>query len=379
MGAESAIAAVSTSVAAFVDRFPRGPRDQAVQVKSFADFERDFGGLDIACEASYAVQQFFLNGGAEAWVVRVGGDPEYGRALTEADLVGVRANRTGLFALADVGFNIVCIPAAASLAPGAMRAVYAEAESFCEERRAFLIVDIPEGTGDPDGMRAWLNDNAILRHRNAAVYFPRVVILDPLDAGRPRSMGSSGTMAGLYARTDAARGVWKAPAGTEARLRNVEGFDHALSDGETEDLGRLGANGLRAFPTSGPVAWGARTLVGADAQPSEWKYLPVRRLALFLEESLLRGTKWAAFEPNGEPLWSQIRLAIDDFMQGLFRQGALQGQTQRQAYFVKCDRETTTEDDIDRGVVNIVVGFAPLKPAEFVIITLQQIAGQPRR
>jgi phage tail sheath protein FI len=183
-------------------------------------------------------------------------------------------------------------------------------------------------------------------------------------------------VAGIYARTDAARGVWKAPAGTEARLTGVQKLDVPLTDPENGALNLLGINCLRTFPVYGPVVWGDRTLEGADALASEWKYVPVRRFALFLEESLYRGTKWVVFEPNDEPLWAQIRLNVGAFMQNLFRQGAFQGQTPREAYFVKCDKETTTQTDINLGIVNILVGFAPLKPAEFVIIKIQQIAGQ---
>jgi phage tail sheath protein FI len=138
----------------------------------------------------------------------------------------------------------------------------------------------------------------------------------------------------------------------------------------------LGVNVLRTFPIFGNISWGARTLDGADQQASEWKYIPVRRTALFIEESLFQGLKWVVFEPNDEPLWAQIRLNVGAFMHNLFRQGAFQGSTPRDAYFVKCDKETTTQNDIDRGIVNILVGFAPLKPAEFVVIKIQQIAGQ---
>ena len=141
-------------------------------------------------------------------------------------------------------------------------------------------------------------------------------------------------------------------------------------------LNPLGINCLRTFPVYGNVCWGARTLDGADALASEWKYVPVRRFALFLEESLYRGTKWVVFEPNDEPLWAQIRLNVGAFMHNLFRQGAFQGTTPREAYLVKCDKETTTQTDINNGIVNILVGFAPLKPAEFVIIKIQQLAGQ---
>ncbi|MGD2011668.1 MAG: phage tail sheath C-terminal domain-containing protein, partial [Desulfobacterales bacterium] len=193
---------------------------------------------------------------------------------------------------------------------------------------------------------------------------------------RLRSVGASGTIAGLYARTDATRGVWKAPAGIEAALRNVPDLDYRLTDPENGQLNPLGFNCLRTFDVIGNVCWGARTLVGADQLASEWKYVPVRRIALFIEESLFRGTQWVVFEPNDEPLWAQIRLNVGAFMQNLFRQGAFQGTTPRQAYLVKCDAETTTQNDINLGVVNILVGFAPLKPAEFVIIRIQQLAGQ---
>jgi len=150
----------------------------------------------------------------------------------------------------------------------------------------------------------------------------------------------------------------------------------SLRDSEHGQLNSLGVNCLRAFPVVGHVVWGSRTTVGADRLASEWKYVPVRRLALFLEESVYRGTQWVVFEPNDEPLWAQIRLNVGAFMQSLFRQGAFQGTTPREAYFVKCDKETTTQNDVNLGIVNILVGFAPLKPAEFVIIRIQRTAGQ---
>jgi phage tail sheath protein FI len=156
----------------------------------------------------------------------------------------------------------------------------------------------------------------------------------------------------------------------------VQSLAVPMTDGENGSLNPLGVNCLRTFPVYGAVSWGARTLRGADQMASEYKYVPVRRLALYIEESLYRGTQWVVFEPNDEPLWAQIRLNLGAFMNGLFRQGAFQGSSPREAYLVKCDRETTTQDDINRGVVNILVGFAPLKPAEFVVISIQQLAGQ---
>lgn len=518
------IVGVSTSDTAFIDFFARGPVNVATRITSLSDFERTFGGLDTRSEASYAIQQFYLNGGQIAWVVRVGDmqpaqltlqggspmqntlmvqaaspgtwannltghvqvavdykrvsdpdksfnlvareiaivngkpqtinteiyrnlsmsklDPSYAvdvvneastlvqlqdaglgarPAATGADVIGAPKDtdfssltggsdgtlldsagnvldatgfskalqgdpnlKTGMYALERIApfiFNILCIPAAAKLyvpVVGNYTSVYAAAKEFCDTKRAFLIVDIPPGVDtlvkmtDESGFLGVLDS---MRDKNAAVYFPRLVIPDPLAGNRPRNFGPSGTLAGIYTRTDVARGVWKAPAGTDTSLSNAI-LVVKLTDLEIGALNPLGINVLSNFAIFGNVSWGARTLDGADQQASEWKYIPVRRTALFIEESLFEGLKWAVFEPNDEPLWAQIRLNVGAFMHNLFRQGAFQGQTRREAYFVKCDKDTTTQNDIDRGVVNVVVGFAPLKPAEFVVIQLQQIAGQ---
>lgn len=322
------------------------------------------------------VQQYSLGGGTVGFQ-QVGTSGTNGSLPGALEIMGTRAIKTGLFALEDVDiFNILCIPRAADLPDPEPVNVYSAAQAYCLERRAFLIVDIPEDIDLVQDMKDFLDANPGLRSRNAAVYFPRLRIADPLNQFRLRDFATSGTMAGLYARTDNDRGVWKAPAGIDATLRNVNELSYVLTDPENGTLNPLGIDCLRTFPIIGTVSWGARTLDGADVQASEWKYLPVRRFALFLEESLYRGTKFAVFEPNDEPLWSQIRLNVGAFMQTLFRQGAFQGQTPREAYFVKCDKETTTQNDINLGIVNILVGFAPLKPAEFVIVKISQIAGQ---
>jgi len=203
-----------------------------------------------------------------------------------------------------------------------------------------------------------------------------LALFNPLQEGRLAEFAPCGVIAGIISRTDANRGVWKAPAGLDATLKGVVALSAKLTDGNNGVLNPLAVNCLRAFPVNGRVVWGSRTLVGADQLASEWKYLPVRRTALFIEESLYRGTQWVVFEPNDAPLWAQIRLNIGAFMQNMFRQGAFQGISPKEAYFVKCDAESTTQADIDNGTVNILVGFAPLKPAEFVVIKLQQIAGQ---
>lgn len=206
-----------------------------------------------------------------------------------------------------------------------------------------------------------------------ALYFPWVKALDPTGKSRePILLPPSGYMAGLYARIDASRGVWKAPAGTEASLNGVVGLAVELNDVQHGNLNPMGVNVVRRFPASGVVAFGARTI----SSDPEWKYVPVRRMAIMLRVSIYNGIQWAVFEPNDESLWSQLRLNIGSFMMTLFRQGAFQGSTPSQAFFVKCDAETTTQADIDLGIVNILVGFAPLKPAEFVVVKISQKAGQ---
>ena len=198
---------------------------------------------------------------------------------------------------------------------------------------------------------------------------------DPLNQGRPRNVGASGTIAGIYAATDASRGVWKSPAGIDATVAGAS-LAYVMNDADSGTINPLGINGLRNFKTYGNVVWGARTMRGADQLTSQWAYVAVRRTAFYIEESLFEGLKWVVFEPNDAPLWAQIRLNVTSFMQNLFRQGAFQGSSASSAYFVKCDSETTTQTDINSGIVNILVGFAPLKPAEFVVLQIQQMAGQ---
>jgi phage tail sheath protein FI len=243
------------------------------------------------------------------------------------------------------------------------------------ERRAFLIADCAE-TDTAATVIDSLAGKTGADASNSALYFPWVEAPDPLQQNAPRAFPPCGFVAGVFARTDLARGVWKAPAGVAADLFGASRATIPVSDVENGRLGPRAVNCLRSFPNFGTlVVFGARTLAGADFSGSDREFIPVRRLALFLEESLSRGTKWAAFEPNGEPLWAQLRLSVGAFMQSLFMQGAVAGPTPAAAYFVRCDATTTTQADIDRGVVNITVGFAPLRPAEFIILTIRQSAG----
>jgi uncharacterized protein len=279
--------------------------------------------------------------------------------------------------------NLLCIPPDRR-SGFTSKTVYQQALRFCVRRRAMLVVDPrPEWGENLDEFisRAGqkLQDDLGFdgeEARNAALYFPRVIQPDPLQGNRLEKFVTCGLVAGVMARTDEQRGVWKAPAGVEAALNGIEGLEVNLGDRENGVLNRLGVNCLRIFPTRGPLVWGSRTLRGGDQWSDEFKYVPVRRLALFIEESLYRGTEWAVFEPNGEPLWAQIRLNVNAFMGGLFQQGAFQGSTPSQAYLVKCDAETTSKADVEEGFFNILVGFAPLRPAEFLILQIRQRAGQ---
>jgi phage tail sheath protein FI len=511
------IAGVPTSITAFIGAAKRGIENEPILVNNFGDFQREFGGLDRKSTMSYAVRDYYTNGGAQALIVRVtngatyaqivlpgnGGtltlrasnkgawgnnlraavdwktkvnlpelfnlhvqevvteegeekivstetflnvstsnvDPRFltrvlekesslvrvdtwtggpvrpaetwevdslpsvpgelkllwvkatpdsgkdGNDLGDADFVdGTHENdKTGLYALlkADI-FNILCIPPPKrGDSESTSATIYSKAAAFCRQKRAMLIVDTPpDWDANPNTAVATAKANkgnlgpAGLDMRNAALYFPRLVEPDPLNENQLTKFPACGAVAGIYASTDAQRGVWKAPAGIEAGLNGVTALTVKLTDPENGVLNPEGINALRHFPVSGRVVWGARTMRGADLLADDWKYVPVRRLALYIEESLYRGTQWVVFEPNDEPLWAQIRLNVGSFMHNLFRQGAFQGKTPRDAYLVKCDKETTTQADINAGIVNVLIGFAPLKPAEFVYIKIQQLAGQ---
>jgi len=303
-------------------------------------------------------------------------DGSEGQDLEEASFTGpgLESAKEGLFALenADI-FNLLCIPPYDN--GDVDDTLVGDAAAYCERRRAMLIVD-PRSDWDAVEDAVAGVPTVGTSSRNAALFFPHIRRPNALFPDQIENFAPSGAVAGIFARTDANRGVWKAPAGQDATIVGAPQLSVPLTDGEIGQLNPLGVNCLRALPAAGRVVWGARTLQGNDRLASEWKYIPVRRTALFLEESLYRGTHWVVFEPNAEPLWAQIRLNIGAFMNNLFRQGAFAGTTPREAFFVKCDAETTTQDDVNLGIVNIVVGFAPLKPAEFVVIRLQQLAGQ---
>ena len=364
---------VATSITAFIGSAPSGPTELPGSVTSFADFERLYGGLWAQSTLGYAVQQFFLNGGKKALIVRVEGDGNGG--ITDANIVA------SLPVLDQAGlFNLLCIPPLKRHGGDVGKRSWDAAIAYAKSRRAFVIVDPAERWASADDVlnAATGLTSVVTPDDNAAIYFPRILVSDPMTQAVVDSFAPSGTVAGIFAETDRNRGVWKAPAGINAVMQGVQGFSlggsGALTDLDSEKLNPAGVNSLRNFTTAGNVVWGARTLKGADVLASDWKYIPVRRLAYHIEESVVRGIKWATFEPNDQALWAQIQLSVNAFMHTLFTQGAFQGTTPPQAYFVKCDSTTTTPADMENGVVNIVIGFAPIKPAEFVMLYIQQIA-----
>lgn len=368
------ITATTTSIAAIVGTTVKGPLDTPTEVRSFADYKEIFGPVSEASPTSMAVLHFFSNGGRRAVVVRVAAGTTRGPTrVAPTDMIGDAGKETGVHALGKRPVaDVLLTPDAAGMSWREHEKLAKAILPLCEEHGIFYILDPPRAPSKQNPVEAvidWAERSETLRHPNAAVYFPRVRTSDPSGAAEPILAPASGAVAGIYARTDAQHGVWQAPAGTRARLLGIKGLEVDLAESQRERLQHVCVNPLCSFPGLGILAWGARTFM-APKPDSEWKYVPVRRLYLFLERSLDRGLQWTVFEPNGEPLWAQIRLSVSSFMNHLFRRGAFAGTSSREAYFVKCGRETMTEAGICNGRVVLLVGFAPLKPAEFVILRL---------
>lgn len=306
-------------------------------------------------------------------------------------LVGDQKSQTGIYALEAIApdiFNILCIPATAlvpSVPATELGAIIAAVQAYCASNRAMYILDLPASFDDTPSYLGQMNainkftSDVVASNRDSgtALYFPRLAIADPLNQNRSRGVGASGTLAGIWAATDATGGgVWRAPAGIQAALPGNVTLACNLTDADNGTYNALGVNVLRTFPVYGSVSWGARTLMGADVEASEWKYIPVRRTAYYIEESLVEGLKWAVFQPNDEGLWKQIRLNVTAFLQDMYLNQAFPGQTPAQSYFVKCDADTNPQSQIQLGIVTVIVGFAPLYPAEFMILQIEQLAGQ---
>jgi phage tail sheath protein FI len=500
------ITGVATSIAAFIGWAPQGSVTSPTLVESWTEYQAAFGGLNANSFLGYAVSQFFLNQGTQAYIVRlaansdtkasvptatvaetadatIAGMPIYasspglwgnslvvavtpstvpgstsfsltvslttttGTTLLESysnltvnsnssqyvvaiinndsnyitfinpaaptALIGpfttpaatatgtlgggldgdildpTDANFPGEFSATLLGangyqlleqveiFNLLCVPAYSNAAD------IATLQTYCAQRRAFMIVDPPQSMtiSQLNMAKAPLGTTgdgsfSLSNAANSAYYFPWVIVPDLLYGGRAKLCPPSGCVAGIYASTDADFGVWKAPAGINASISGLLGLQYTLSDSQNGLLNPHAINCIRQFQTYGTVVWGARTMDGDDQVGSQWKYIPIRRLALYIESSLYYGTQWVVFQPNDETLWGQIRLNVGTFMQGLFLQGAFAGKSKETAYFVKCDGDNNPDSSTALGIVNILVGFAPLYPAEFVIIQIQQIVGQ---
>ncbi len=371
---------VSTSLTVFLGRAERGPVGQPVRVSSFAEYEGTFGGLPEDSPMPWSVQDFFLNGGAQAVIIRLfeNAGVQDSAKLSEATyLKGLE-----LLDTLDV-YNLVCIPSDSFDGRHDIPAnVYRAAATRCADERATLLLDPPSSWTQPGDIHpetfsalfGYGQDSDLAPF--SALYFPRVRSPDPRRPEVLLTRPPCGLLAGILARTDTTRGVWKPPAGQETGLVGITDLACTLNDADNARLYAMAVNCLRSFPMTGPIVWGARTLAGVDALGNDFKFLPMRRLTSYLEQTLSRQLRWTVFEPNGEPLWAQLRQAIDAFMNDLFRQGAFQGGSRDEAFFVRCDATTTSPDDIARGIVNIEVGFAPLRPAEFLVLHIEQPAGQ---
>jgi phage tail sheath protein FI len=494
------ISGIETSITAFVGNTLMGPCGVPVYISGFEDYKRIFGGLALDSMLSYAVQDFFLNGGKKALVLRLTGigarksrislpcgsraasclnleassegtwgdelsvqivrsdlgngllgrllkkkasarqfglkifrkqnleeefyevslnpgdaaflpamleansrllrvlktgsswtlppqNPLYtlqavsaaggqdGTALRTEDYLGDQAAETGIYALKKANlFNLLCIPPPQRGGDTDL-AVYRAALKLCVERRAILLVDAPAAWAG-SGIAGIMQADEVLGFqsadtRNAAVYFPRLLQSDALQKGQTEVFVPCGAVAGIIATTDERCGVWKAPAGAEAVLKGVKGVQQDVPESLMEILNASGINNIRNTSDKGMLLWGARTLRGSDRYADEYKYLSVRRTALYIEESVLRGTQWVIFEQNDEALWKKLGFQLEDFLMNLFRAGAFQGNRPDLAYFVKCGRDTTTQQELDNGYLNLRIGFAPLKPAEFLLINIK--------
>jgi len=367
------ISSARTSITAFVGATENGPLHTATEVGSAAEYGDIFGSPSPASPLSLAVFQYFSNGGRQAIVVRTKAANTRTRAGA-GNVIGDAAKGTGIHALgSSPSAGLLLTPDATAMSVREFDAVTKSALAYCEQHHIFYLIDAPHlriRQNPVDTVVGWAARSSAMRHANAAVYFPWVTMSDPTGKSKPALVPASGAIAGVYARTDRRRGVWKAPAGTEARLLGVGDVEMTLSEAQMARLNGASINPLHPYPGHGILAWGARTFVSNNAD-SEWKYIPVRRLFLFVERSVRQGLSWSVFEPNDELLWAQLRLSVSSFLNRLFRRGAFAGASAREAYFVKCGRDTMTSSEIDNGRVVVKIGFAPLKPAEFVVLRLE--------
>jgi phage tail sheath protein FI len=341
-------------VTAFVGPAAAGALNTPTTIRSFDEYHATFGGLDPLSEMSYAVWQFFANGGTDAIVVAV--DRAGGEGATHAGMTALTPAHS---------VNLLCLPGNSD--PGTIAA----ATEYCEAQAVFLIADPPRDAATPAEVLDFVTSVRLPASPNAALYYPWLNVADPLAEGAARLSAPCGTVAGVYARNDIERGVWQVPGGASLDLRGVISPGRVLRDAEEALLDPHAVNAIRTFPQYGNIIWGARTLASEGDSATDWKYVPVRRLALYIESSVREGLRWAAFETNDASLWESIRDQISAFMTGLWTQGAFARGDASAAFVVECDATTTTPDDMAAGVVNVIVCFAPVTPGEFVVLQIQ--------
>jgi phage tail sheath protein FI len=370
------IQAVGTSTCGFVGEAPSaGARvNEAVPINNWTEFLKNYVQEgSVSTPLSHAVFGYFENGGRRCFVVNVGKDQP---------IVGGGKGRSGLDLL-ETRDDIAIIAAPGRFDPVSHDALLSQSEKL-QDRIAILdpppqvetidaltqiaTASATSGKGSASAPVGWRPRNS--DHGFGAFYFPYLTVRDPLSPKDLVNVAPSGHIAGIYARTDAERGVHKAPA--NATLRGAVNVTYQVTREEQATLNTAGVNCIRFFPQQGILVWGSRTLAESA---SEWKYVPVRRLFTMVENSIGRSTRWVVFEPNDYVLWKAIKRDVGAFLRLLWRDGALMGRTPEEAFFVKCDEETNPPESVDSGRVVILIGLAPVKPAEFVIFRIGQYAG----
>jgi len=365
IGSESKpISGASTSIAAFVGSAASGPFNEAVLVSSYSEFEIVFGGFISSPRQylAYSVDMFFKNGGRSAYIVRAAGTQE-----PDCDVDDVvdaprdyEAALSALEKVYDAGILVI---------PGEFGAdIYDKMITHCEKMKyRVAILDPEQGIGIAE-VRSSRADEMSSERGYAALYYPWLKITDPITE-EIISVPPGGAVAGVYARVDNKRGVHKAPANEE--LLGLDGLDVQLTTENQALLNPDGINAIRFIKGSGNLVWGARTI----SNDPLWRYINVRRLFIYLEQSIYNSTRWVVFEPNNEKLWGKVRTTVTDFLMRAWRDGMLAGSTSGEAFYVKCDLSTMTQSDIDSGKLIIEIGVAPVKPAEYVVFRIVHMFG----
>jgi len=389
------IEGVGTSVAAFIGFAEQGPTHTPTLVTNWSQFRETFGDFVEGSFLAHAVYGYFHNGGGPCYIVRVEQDSSEpaaapaegeaaaaaparrkGKAVVSANaFIGDPAKRTGLGSLEAVEeITMVTIPdlmaayQQGALAATDIQAVQSAMMAHCEKMKdRFAILDSPPGL-NPQQIKNWRVDEVKYDSKYAALYYPWIQVNNPLN-GKPLLIPPCGHMAGIYARSDTERGVHKAPA--NEIVRGALGLGVQVTKEEQDILNPAGINCIRAFPGRGIRVWGART-ISSDAA---WRYINVRRLFNYVEESIELGTQWVVFEPNDIDLWERVKRDITAFLTRVWRDGALFGTTPAEAFYVKCDAELNPPEVRDAGQLIIEIGLAPVKPAEFVIFRISQWQG----